>query len=71
MKYQDYMKLLVLYKFDEMYEKYERAYSIPKEKVNAQKLFMTLLKERAETGRIYIMNIDHANSHSSFFEDEV
>ncbi|MEK9699902.1 MAG: hypothetical protein VW270_29250, partial [Candidatus Poseidoniales archaeon] len=25
-----------------------------------------LLKERAETGRIYVMNIDHANSHSSF-----
>jgi len=56
--------------FDEMYEKYERAYSIPKTKVNAQKLFMELLKERAETGRIYIMNIDHCNSHSSFFEDE-
>ena len=56
--------------FDELYEKYERAYSIPKEKVNAQQLFMKLLKERAETGRIYIMNIDHANSHSSFFEDE-
>jgi ribonucleoside-diphosphate reductase alpha chain len=53
-----------------MYEKYERAYSIPKEKINAQQLFMKLLKERAETGRIYIMNIDHANSHSSFFEDE-
>ena len=57
-------------KFDEMYEKYERAYSIPKTKVNAQKLFMELLKERAETGRIYIMNIDHCNSHSSFWEDE-
>jgi len=56
--------------FDEMYEKYERAYSVPKEKVSAQKLFMEILKERAETGRIYIMNIDHANSHSSFFEDE-
>ena len=56
--------------FDELYEKYERAYSIPKEKVNAQELFMKLLKERAETGRIYIMNIDHANSHSSFFEDQ-
>ena len=53
-------------KFDEMYEKYERAYSIPKEKVNAQELFMKLLKERAETGRIYIMNIDHCNTHSSF-----
>jgi ribonucleoside-diphosphate reductase alpha chain len=57
-------------KFDELYEQYERAYSIPKIKVNAQQLFMTLLKERAETGRIYIMNIDHCNSHSSFWEDE-
>ena len=57
-------------KFDELYEQYERAYSIPKIKVNAQQLFMTLLKERAETGRIYIMNIDHCNSHSSFWEDQ-
>ncbi len=55
--------------FDELYEKYERAYSVPKDKVNAQELFMEILKERAETGRIYIMNIDHSNSHSSFFED--
>ena len=52
--------------FDELYEKYERAYSIPKKKISAQELFMDLLKERAETGRIYIMNIDHCNSHSSF-----
>ena len=51
-----------------MYEKYERAYSVPKNKINAQTLFMELLKERAETGRIYIMNIDHCNSHSSFDE---
>ena len=57
-------------KFDELYEQYERAYSVPKTKVNAQSLFMGLLKERAETGRIYLMNIDHCNSHSSFFEDE-
>ena len=57
-------------KFDELYEKYERAYSVPKEKVNAQELFMKLLKERAETGRIYIMNIDHCNSHSSFWPDQ-
>jgi len=56
--------------FDELYEKYERAHSIPKKKINAQTLFMSLLKERAETGRIYIMNIDHCNTHSSFFEDE-
>jgi ribonucleoside-diphosphate reductase alpha chain len=57
-------------KFDELYEQYERAYSVPKTKVNAQTLFMELLKERAETGRIYIMNIDHCNSHSSFDEEE-
>ena len=52
--------------FDEMYEKYERATSVPKTKVNARELFTDMLKERAETGRIYIMNIDHCNSHSSF-----
>jgi ribonucleoside-diphosphate reductase alpha chain len=55
-------------KFDELYKKYERAYSIPKIKVKAQDLFMSILKERAETGRIYIMNIDHCNEHSSFID---
>ena len=52
--------------FDEMYEKYERATSVPKTKVSARELFTDMLKERAETGRIYIVNIDHCNSHSSF-----
>ena len=52
--------------FDELYEKYERATSIPKQKIGARELFSSLLKERAETGRIYIMNIDHCNTHSSF-----
>jgi len=52
--------------FDEMYLKYEKDNSVYRKKVSAQRLFMDLLKERAETGRIYIMNIDHANSHSSF-----
>ena len=52
--------------FDEMYEKYERTYRIPRTKIKAQLLFMDLLKERAETGRIYIMNIDHCNTHSPF-----
>jgi len=52
--------------FDELYEKYERATSIPKTKVGARELITDLLKERAETGRIYIMNIDHCNTHSSF-----
>ena len=52
--------------FDEMYEKYERATSVPKTKISARELITDLLKERAETGRIYIMNIDHSNTHSSF-----
>tara|TARA_Y100001963_G_scaffold99121_1_gene136431 strand:- start:4016 stop:6388 length:2373 start_codon:yes stop_codon:yes gene_type:complete len=52
--------------FDELYTKYENDRKIPKKKVRIQSLFMDLLKERAETGRIYIMNIDHCNTHSSF-----
>jgi ribonucleoside-diphosphate reductase alpha chain len=52
--------------FDELYEKAERKTSIKKKKVSAQELFFDILKERAETGRIYIMNIDHCNTHSSF-----
>jgi len=52
--------------FDELYVRYENDSSIPKRKVKAQELFLNILKERSETGRIYIMNIDHCNSHSSF-----
>ena len=52
--------------FDDLYEKYEEDNSIDKKKIKAQDLFFDLLKERAETGRIYIMNIDHCNTHSSF-----
>jgi ribonucleoside-diphosphate reductase alpha chain len=53
-------------KFKEMYEMYERKTSIKKKKIDAMELFSALIKERAETGRIYIMNVDHCNSHSSF-----
>jgi ribonucleoside-diphosphate reductase alpha chain len=53
-------------KFKELYEQYERKTSIRKKKIDAQGLFTALLKERAETGRIYIMNVDHCNTHSSF-----
>ena len=52
--------------FDSLYEKYEKNTKIYRKKISAQTLFFDLLKERAETGRIYIMNIDHANTHSSF-----
>ena len=52
--------------FDELYRTYEADESIPKTTIGAQELILELLKERAETGRIYIMNIDHCNTHSSF-----
>jgi len=54
--------------FDELYVRYEGDESIPKTRVGAQELILELLKERAETGRLYIMNIDHCNSHSSFLD---
>ena len=54
--------------FDDLYVGYERNESIPRKTIGAQELFLDLLKERAETGRLYIMNIDHCNSHSSFVD---
>ena len=52
--------------FDNLYLEAERNELIPKKTIRAQELFLALLKERAETGRVYIMNIDHCNDHSSF-----
>jgi len=52
--------------FDDLYRAYEKDSTIPKKTIKAQELILNLLKERAETGRVYIMNIDHCNSHSSF-----
>ncbi len=57
-------------KFDDLYRSYESNESIPKSTIGAQELILDLLKERAETGRLYIMNIDHCNTHSSF-KDQV
>ena len=54
--------------FDELYEQYEADESIPRKTIPAQDLILSILKERAETGRLYIMNIDHCNSHSSFLD---
>jgi len=56
--------------FDELYVKYENDPLIPKKVVKAQELIIDILKERAETGRIYLMNIDHCNSHGPF-KDQV
>ncbi|MAW60579.1 MAG: ribonucleoside-diphosphate reductase subunit alpha [Planctomycetes bacterium] len=52
--------------FDELYASYEADDRVPRKTIGAQELILDLLKERAETGRIYIMNIDHCNEHSSF-----
>ena len=52
--------------FDDLYVRYENDPNISKKKIDAQELILDLLKERGETGRIYLMNIDHCNSHSSF-----
>ena len=52
--------------FDDLYQNFESDQTIRRSTVNARELILDLLKERAETGRIYLMNIDHCNSHSSF-----
>ena len=54
--------------FDDLYRGYEADETIPKGTIKARELFFALVKERAETGRIYIMNIDHCNTHSSFLD---
>ena len=54
--------------FDDLYVKYENDESVPRKTIGGQELILDLLKERAETGRIYLMNIDHCNSHSSFMD---
>lgn len=52
--------------FDELYLKYEKDNKITKKQISSADLFSSLIQERAETGRIYIVNIDHFNTHSSF-----
>ena len=57
-------------KFKDLYDKYERAYSIRKKTIPALEVFQKLLTERKDTGRIYVMNVDHANDHGSFIAEE-
>ena len=52
--------------FDDLYVSFERDESVPRKSIKAQELILDILKERAETGRLYLMNIDHCNTHSSF-----
>jgi len=54
--------------FQELYEKYERSRSVRKRVVDAEEHFDSIIRERQETGRVYIMNVDHVNTHSSFDE---
>ena len=53
-------------KFKRIYEKYERKTSIRKKSLPALEVFQSFLTERKDTGRIYVMNVDHANDHGSF-----
>jgi len=55
-------------KFAELYEKYERSRTVKKKTIPALEYFNMLMTERKDTGRIYIMNVDNANTHSSFDE---
>ena len=56
-------------KFQELYEAAERKTSIRKKSIPAIELFSAFVQERKDTGRIYLMNVDHANSHGAFIED--
>lgn len=55
-----------LLNFDELYQRCEQDESISKTWVSARELIGQIVQERFETGRIYIMNIDNANSHTTF-----
>lgn len=53
-------------KFRTLYEKYEADKKIRKKVVKAADLFSSFMQERKDTGRIYLMNVDHCNDHGSF-----
>jgi|TARA_R110000803_G_scaffold60608_1_gene119968 ribonucleoside-diphosphate reductase alpha chain len=53
-------------KFKELYERAERNTRLRKKTIKASELFGAFMEERKNTGRIYLMNVDHANDHGSF-----
>lgn len=53
-------------KFEQLYQQYEQDPNVRKRTVKAVELFSLLMQERASTGRIYIQNVDHCNTHSPF-----
>ncbi|WP_028772193.1 class 1a ribonucleoside-diphosphate reductase subunit alpha [Shewanella waksmanii] len=52
--------------FERLYLQYEADESIRKKQIKASELFSLMMQERASTGRIYIQNVDHCNTHSPF-----
>jgi ribonucleoside-diphosphate reductase alpha chain len=56
-------------KFKQLYEKYEKDSKITKKVMTAIDLFSMFVTERKDTGRIYLMNVDHANEHGSFIPE--
>lgn len=52
--------------FERLYTQYEQDPNIRKRSIAATELFSSLMQERAGTGRIYIQNVDHCNTHSPF-----
>jgi len=57
-------------KFRELYERAERNTRLRKKTISAIDLFDKFVQERKDTGRIYLMNVDHANSHGSFLPEK-
>jgi len=55
--------------FKTLYERYESDPAIRKKTVKAIDLFTNFMSERKNTGRIYLMNVDHANTHGSYIEN--
>ena len=56
-------------KFRELYEKAEKDPNIRKKVISAKELFSNFMQERKDTGRVYLMNVDHANDHGSFINE--
>lgn len=52
--------------FKRLYERYEQNDSIRKQTLKARELFASFMQERANTGRIYVQNVDHCNTHGAF-----
>jgi hypothetical protein len=57
-------------RFKELYERYERSTKIRKKSIPAIELFSSFMQERKDTGRIYLMNVDHANDHGAFIKEK-